>query len=391
MTGPTAPEPPTPEPAGPNTTGSSDPEPAEPNETQNRAPIPATSMKEVPMVSSSRKRGVLALAGAAGGVGKTALFALGLVIMFGAAYLIGWVASPDAAKESTTHSNSAHSGNAHRTGTDDAQPGGLLVSDQGYTLRLLSVGSDNADTLAFRIIGPGGATVTTFDTKHDRRLHLIVVRRDLSGFRHLHPEMSSDGTWRTASPFGQVDQNGGIDQISRSGSYRVLADFAVTNGPALTLGSDVHLTGDFAPVPLPQPSNTATVHGYTVTMTGTLKPGKASTLGFTVQKDGAPVTDLQPYLAAYGHLVALREGDLAYLHVHPGGDTPVGATPGGPRIEFTATTPTPGTYRLFLEFQHDGAVHTVEFTVALGAPSADEAHSSTNPTTEQPHGSGHAH
>ena len=40
-------------------------------------------------------------------------------------------------------------------------------------------------------------------------------------------------------------------------------------------------------------------------------------LTLTVTKDGQPVTDLQPYLGAYGHLVALRAGDLAYLHVHP--------------------------------------------------------------------------
>ena len=28
---------------------------------------------------------------------------------------------------------------------------------------------------------------------------------------------------------------------------------------------------------------------------------------------------MEPYLGAKGHLVALREGDLAYLHIHPEG------------------------------------------------------------------------
>lgn len=41
-------------------------------------------------------------------------------------------------------------------------------------------------------------------------------------------------------------------------------------------------------------------------------------LTLSVAKGTHPVTDLQPYLGAYGHLVALRQGDLAYLHVHPG-------------------------------------------------------------------------
>ena len=46
------------------------------------------------------------------------------------------------------------------------------------------------------------------------------------------------------------------------------------------------------------------------------------------------MTDLQPYLAAYGHLVALRQGDLAYLHVHPDGEPGDGRTKAGPDIVF---------------------------------------------------------
>ena len=48
------------------------------------------------------------------------------------------------------------------------------------------------------------------------------------------------------------------------------------------------------------------------------------------------MTDLQPYLGADGHLVALREGDLAFLHVHP----EEGAEPG--QIRFAAEFPSAG-------------------------------------------------
>ena len=61
---------------------------------------------------------------------------------------------------------------------------------------------------------------------------------------------------------------------------------------------------------------------------------------------------VEPYLGAGGHLVALREGDLAFLHVHPMGDG----------VRFAATFPTPGSYRLFLQFKHEGRVQTVAFT-----------------------------
>ena len=100
-------------------------------------------------------------------------------------------------------------------------------------------------------------------------------------------------------------------------------------------------------------------------------PGRASPVTLTVSKDGQPVTDLQPYLAAYGHLVALREGDLAYLHVHPDGAPGDGVTPAGPQIEFVAEVPSAGSYRLFLDFQHDGVVRTAEFTVPTSAAVRD--------------------
>ena len=81
-----------------------------------------------------------------------------------------------------------------------------------------------------------------------------------------------------------------------------------------------------------------------------------------LRRDGRPVTDLQPYLEAYGHLVALRDGDLAYLHVHPLGSPGDGTTAPGPAITFAAAVPSEGAYRLFLDFRHGDEVRTAEFT-----------------------------
>ena len=81
----------------------------------------------------------------------------------------------------------------------------------------------------------------------------------------------------------------------------------------------------------------------------------------TITRDGEPVTDLAPYLGAFGHLVALREGDLGYLHVHPE------ESDAGPDVPFLAEVPSTGRYRLFLDFRHDGAQHTAVFTVATGS------------------------
>ncbi len=253
-----------------------------------------------------------------------------------------------------------HSGTVAETAAD--LPGGLASSRGGYTVTpadpTLSPGAP--ESFSFRITGPDGAPVTAFDVEHDKRMHLIVVRRDTSGFQHIHPEMAPDGTWSVPLT------------VATAGSYRAFADFTPTGGAATTLGVDLSAPGAFEPV-TQAPSRTAHVDGYTVELTGDLTAGQASPVTLTVSRDGVPVTDLQPYLGAYGHLVALREGDLAYLHVHPEGTPGDGATPAGPRVEFVAEVPSAGTYRLFLDFQHAGTVRTAEFTVPTGPAVADAA------------------
>ncbi|TQM84344.1 hypothetical protein FHX81_6788 [Saccharothrix saharensis] len=242
-----------------------------------------------------------------------------------------------------------HGGTVAETAQD--QPAGLASSRGGYTLAptdtTLTTGTDS---FSFRVLGPDGAAVTAFDVEHDQRMHLIAVRRDTSGFRHVHPEMAPDGTWTVP-----------LD-VPEAGSYRVFADFKPTGGEATTLGVDVDAAGVYEPR-AHEPSRVAEVDGYRVRLDGDLVPGEASPVRLTVTKDGAPVTDLQPYLAAYGHLVALREGDLAYLHVHPEGAPGDGKTPAGPEIAFVAEVPSAGGYRLFLDFRHGGVVRTAEFTV----------------------------
>ena len=146
--------------------------------------------------------------------------------------------------------------------------------------------------------------------------------------------------------------------LRRAGTYRALAD-VVLGGERRTLGVDLQVAGGFAPEALPAPATTARTDGYDVALRtgGGLHAGQPGTLTFRVTQGGAPVRDLQPYLGARGHLVALRDGDLAYLHVHP----EAGGGPG--EIRFAATLPSAGRYRLFLQFRTDGTVHTAPLTV----------------------------
>ena len=186
-------------------------------------------------------------------------------------------------------------------------PGGLAVSRDGYTLDLRTPVVDAAVPAELELVieGPDGIALTAYEIEHDKELHLVVVGRDLAHYAHVHPARDADGRWVVEVP------------PMPAGSYRVFADFTPTGAAGLTLGADLTVPGDNAPVPLPPPSSTTVVDGYEVTIDGTLVAGTESELAVTVTRDGAPVTDLDPYLGALGHLVAIRNGDLAYLHVHP--------------------------------------------------------------------------
>ncbi|WP_308201502.1 hypothetical protein [Sphaerisporangium perillae] len=228
------------------------------------------------------------------------------------------------------------------------------MSADGYTLTPLTttIKPDTPTDFRFTLTGPNNKPVTDYQVQHDKKLHFIVVSRDLNSFQHLHPVETGGGVWSVKLT------------LPAAGAYRAFADFAPAGGDGLTLGTDLLVAGDYAPEPLPPTSRTANVDGYTVTLDGDLIPGKASKVTLTVSKDGHPVTDLQPYLGAYGHLVALRARDLAYLHVHPDGEPGDGTTRSGPEIVFYTEVPSTGNYRLFLDFQHEGEVRTAGFTLS---------------------------
>jgi hypothetical protein len=235
------------------------------------------------------------------------------------------------------HASDGHSG-------DDAQPvgvTGLAVSDGSYALRpentQLNTGTQQ---LRFRVEQRDGRPLLSYDLTHERELHLVVVRRDLTRFQHLHPVRAADGTWSVPL------------RLDAPGPYRLFADFAPAGEPARALGVDVTVAGDYRPDrPLRGESRVSRGGGYEVTAVGSLRAGTESTLRFDVRRGGVAVTDLDPYLGALGHLVVLREGDLAYLHVHP--------EEGG--LAFATTVPSSGVYAAFLDTSHRGKVRTAAF------------------------------
>jgi hypothetical protein len=280
-------------------------------------------------------------------VAKLAGFAAVLALAFGTAAFAGSRVDvrpgEQTAKQPDAHGMGAEEEGGH--GADGAAPQavrGLAVSEGGLTLELArrTAAAGKRSGLDFRIVDRRGQTVRDFDVEHTKRMHVIVVRRDTTGFQHVHPTQRPDGTWSVPVTLGEP------------GSYRVFADFSV-DGKAYTLADDLTADGTVRSQALPAPADSVNVDGMRVSLTeGASKAGAEAELGFKVTRDGKPVA-IADYLGAKGHLVALRQGDLAFLHVHPDENS----------LRFMATFPTAGRYRLFLQFKTgDGRVHTAAFT-----------------------------
>ncbi|WP_208012937.1 heavy-metal-associated domain-containing protein [Nesterenkonia salmonea] len=231
---------------------------------------------------------------------------------------------------------------------------GLAQAHNGYQLTEMSA-PDQAGAqseLSWVVTGPDGQPATGFELDHEQEMHLIVVRSDGEHFRHVHPEHDGAGTW--SMPW----------EWEAAGTYRVFAGFVPEGtNEGMTLSTTVHVAGDYDPVPVDQRVTETTVDSFDVEVEGGLVAGEGSELIITITRNGEPVTALEPYLGAFGHLVALRDGDLAYLHIHPHGNIPEDGETSGPEIIFEAHAPTPGRYLLFLDFQIEGQVHTAPLVI----------------------------
>lgn len=281
---------------------------------------------------------------------RRALTALGVAV---AAALLATACGGGAGNSEST------AGSGHDQMPDMAMPGGngLAAESSGFRLvsRTPSLPSGQPASFQFRIVDTAGAPVTRFEPDQTKLMHFYLIRSDLTGFQHIHPTMGGDGAWTAAlAP-------------SVPGTYRAFAQFIATDAtgrpvPAV-LSQPLTIPGPASTTPLPAAATTTRVDGYTLTLADDrLMAGMSHELTVTVSKDGRPVTDLQPYLDTYAHLTAFHDGDLAFAHLHPHGQ--VNGDHGGPTLSFEAALPEPGNWRLFLQFQTGGVLHTAAATVA---------------------------
>lgn len=215
------------------------------------------------------------------------------------------------------------------------------------------------------------AVVSRFATVHDRQFHLFVISQDLEHYAHVHPDQQADGSW-------SLDVT-----VPRPGYYKLYSDFLPAGGspqvialPLVTAGFRGDIASSSATL-VADRTFTKAAGGMSVTLAlpdSPLLAGREEMFAFelTDAKTGTPVTDIEPYLAAWGHTLLLSEDTLSVVHAHPVELVPDGdpAARGGPTITFKALFPKAGHYRLWTQMKRKGEVVTVMFTVSVGSPSS---------------------
>lgn len=208
--------------------------------------------------------------------------------------------------------------------------------------------------LALSIIGSGDKPIDAFDITNEKLLHLIVVSEDLQHFQHVHPEYKGGGVFELPITF------------PASGKFELYADFVPSGMNELTRTGTVEVGGAATNLAVLQPSEslTTSVGGMKVTLefSDELAPQTqmSMTYTFTDEKTGEPITDLELYLGAVGHVVAIDKPTDQFIHIHP-----LNWASSGPQAVFGAAFPVSGLYKVWGQFQRNGKTFVVPFVIKV--------------------------
>jgi hypothetical protein len=206
--------------------------------------------------------------------------------------------------------------------------------------------------LQFELIDPRtGRRATKFELVHEKLFHLFLVSADLTHFVHDHPVPGADGIFRFATT------------LPEPGIYRLLADCYPSGGtpqllPAYltTAGYDKSIAASTVHPPLDSKAKQAKNVSVSLRMDPPEPvPGKKTMLFFRLE----PGEGIEPYLGAWGHLLAVSDDLIDGIHQHP-----IYAN-GGPEIQFNVFFPREARYKIWVQFQRLGVVNTASFTIPV--------------------------
>ena len=205
--------------------------------------------------------------------------------------------------------------------------------------------------MTFETINPSThKRVTEFEIVHEKLFHLFLVSQDLKFFAHEHPVLDKSAEFHFEWKFPQP------------GMYRVLTDYYPKGATPQLNTNTVFVSGGppVAPAPVKLVADLSPQKSENVTASLTMDPPQA-VAGFKTLMffDLNPGDGLEPYLGAWGHMLAASEDLVDMIHNHPF------LADGGPRVQFNMIFPRPGVYRVWVQFQRKGVVNTVAFNVPV--------------------------
>jgi hypothetical protein len=207
--------------------------------------------------------------------------------------------------------------------------------------------------LSLMIHDAGGAMLKDFEVVHEKKIHLIVVSDGLGLFAHIHPDIDSVGNLTVTHVF------------PAGGKYRLFADYKPVGKDQTTASAEVKVFGDSPPAAGLIPNAPGKVAGTGLNANIAISKAKAAEetkISFSLLDPmDKPVTNLQPYLGAMGHLVVISADGKHYVHAHA-----VEGKSANGVVEFAAHFTQAGIYKAWGQFQRAGQVYTVPFVLKVG-------------------------
>jgi hypothetical protein len=202
---------------------------------------------------------------------------------------------------------------------------------------------------------------SSFEIMHEKPMHALVLRSDLTQFAHEHPEKAADGSFHLRFTF------------PTGGEYHMFADLAPAGAGEQVLMARIKVGGDAAPrfdVARATPEERSAVkkvEGVTVTLKADQPYFPAKRTGSVTfsltDAAGKPITNLETYLGAMGHLMIVHQDGVTFVHAHPDERVPDVGRDG--TVPFLVRFPKPGIYRGWPQFQRNGQVLTGDFILEV--------------------------
>ena len=158
---------------------------------------------------------------------------------------------------------------------------------------------------------PSGKILDDLEIDHEKLMHVIGVRSDLSNFFHVHPKKIAPGRFMLSGVFYEPGTYKLWSDIMRNGERHSFGHPTLT----VTSPSKQAITESIPP----NFGTTNVTAGYTVIFDRPqlIGKGQPTRIGFTIHDSVGTLAPLKPYLGASMHLAVISQDLTSYIHSHP--------------------------------------------------------------------------